>query len=57
MKKIIALFGYPMDNSVRAKVFDSMPDVNAYKEKWKKISYFIVAWETHGEIWSYDEEN
>lgn len=50
-KRIIALFGYPMDNSVRAKVFDDMPSVYAEAEKWKEISYLIVAFEVRGEIY------
>lgn len=50
MKKIIALFGYPMDNSVRAKIFDDMPSVYAETEKWNEISYLIVAFEVRGEI-------
>lgn len=50
MKKIIAIFCYPMDNSTRAKVFDNMPDVYAEAEKWKRISYLVVAFEANGEI-------
>ena len=50
MKKIIAIFAYPMDNSVRTKVFDDMPSVALEMEKWKDICYLVVAFETHGEI-------
>lgn len=54
-KRIIALFGYPMDNSVRAKVFEDMPSVNAEALKWKSISYLIVAFEAKGEIFLYED--
>lgn len=57
MKKIIALFGYPMDNSVRAKIFTTMPDVYAEAEKWKSISYLIVAFECNGEIFLFNEQS
>lgn len=50
MKRIIALFGYPMDSSIRAEVFNNMPEVWEFATKWKEISYFIVAFETKGEI-------
>lgn len=57
MKKIIALFGYPMDNSVRAKVFDNMPDVEAERLKWKEICYLVVAFECDGEILILGDDN
>ena len=49
-KKIVALFGYPMDNSVRAKEFKDMKAVREEAERWKNISYFIVAFEVEGEF-------
>lgn len=56
-KKIIALFGYPMDNSVRAKVFEDMPSVYAEAEKWKSISYLIIAFEVQGETFILNYES
>lgn len=49
-KKIIALFGYPIDNSVRAKTFKDMAGVQMEMETWKDICYFIVAFETNGKV-------
>ncbi len=43
MKKWIALFGYPMDNSVRAKVLDSKKDVAVELGQYREIRYFIAA--------------
>jgi len=39
--KVLALFGYPMDNSVRAKLFPEFSIMRVYTEKWKDICYLI----------------
>lgn len=44
--KIVAIFCYPMDNSTRAKTFDSWEELTKYEEKWKKISYLVVAFKS-----------
>ena len=50
-KNYIALFGYPMDNSVRAGFFDSLENVAKYHEQYKDICYLIVAFEYEGKIY------
>lgn len=56
-KKIIALFGYPIDNSVRSQVFSSMEEVLSYYKRWKDICYLIVSFESAGNIITYDSIN
>ncbi len=55
MRKIVAIFGYPMDNSVRTEVFDDFEAVLDEARKWKEIKYLVVAFETTGKILTYEE--
>jgi len=56
MKKIVGIFSYPMDQSTRAKVFNSWDEFELYKIKWKSICYVVCGFETKGEVRLYEEE-
>lgn len=45
-KRYVALFGFPMDNSTRAKSFTSKEEIEKYAKEWKDICYFIVAFKS-----------
>lgn len=50
VKRIVALFECPMDNSTRSYLFDSFKEVKAYQEKYKKVLFLIIAFEYKGQI-------
>lgn len=46
-KRYVALYGCPVDNSIRAYVFTTKKGIKKHSEKYKDIFYFIMAIKTN----------